>query len=720
MKNLVIVESPTKAKTLKTFLGSEYDVIATKGHILDLPNFRFGVKIDNKSFVPEYEIEKNHKAIANDIKELAKNSQKIYIATDEDREGEAIGYHIANMLNLDITKTPRVVFHEITKNAILNSFKTPRIIDTNIVNAQQARRVLDRIVGYKLSPLLSSKLQSGLSAGRVQSSALKLIVDREREIRKFVIEEYYTIEGIFEDILEASLIEYQNKKVSKITKDDSQKIVETLSQEEFSISKIEKKEKKTDSPEPLMTSTLQQLASSMFGFSAKMTMQIAQSLYEGIKIGSEITGLITYMRTDSLFLSKDSVNKAREHILNSFGEKYLPAKAKSYKTKNQKAQEAHEAIRPTVVDYTPSSIRKYLKDDEFKLYSLIYNRFVASQMESAIFETSSVVVSSESSKFRGNARRLVFDGFYAVLGYDEKDTYLPNIEKITKYKISAKQHFTQPPSRFTEATLIKQLEALGIGRPSTYAPTISTLTSRDYIEIEKKQLAPTDIAFKVTELLEEHFLDIVDSNFTAKMEDELDKIGENTRDWQVVLADFYEPFIKNLNKKQKEIVSQKVVIPTGENCPKCGLPLVKRVGKYGEFVSCSGYPKCKHIQKAQEKIVVSDVKCNKCGSDMIVKASKNGEFLACSNYPKCKNTKSLTKIDIKCPLCGKELLEKSSKKGKFFGCSGYPDCNFLSRELPSDIKCPKCNFATIKKELKTKSYYQCLNKDCKHKEDIQQ
>ncbi len=730
-KNLVIVESPAKARTIKNFLGKDYEVIASKGHIRDLPKSSFGIKIENDKFIPEYRITKDHTDIAKKIKELAKKADKVYIATDEDREGEAIGYHIAYMLNKgkDIEKYPRIVFHEITKKAIKNAIENPRTLNLDNVNAQQARRLLDRIVGYKLSPLLGQKIQRGLSAGRVQSSALKLIVDREREIKKFIPQEYWEILGIFKNT-EAKLVEFNNKKIEKLSiknKEESDNILNTLKNLEYKVQEIETKKRKTSSPAPFMTSTLQQTASSMLGFSPKKTMQIAQKLYEGVKTPLGNMGVITYMRTDSLNIAEEAQKAAIDYIENSYGKNYV--EAKKYKSKSQNAQEAHEAIRPTQIELTPEKMKNYLSVDEYKLYNLIYNRFIASQMKSAEFEIQNIFIGNDKSKFKISGRKLVFDGFYKVYGDKDRDKLLPEFKKdevVSLEDLKAIQHFTEPPSRYSEASLIKELEKLGIGRPSTYAPTISLLQAREYVKTENKQLIPTEIAFKVIEVLEKYFPNIVDANFTANMEEILDEIAEHKKDWQEVLKQFYEPFIKQIEEGKKNIPSQKVAKPLeGEFCPECGGQLLVRKGRYGEFIACSNFPKCKYTRQMdgteKPKPKETDIKCDKCGSPMVIKTSRKGEeFLACSNYPKCKNAKPLKepeKIGVKCPECGKEIVEKKSKKGVYYTCEDYPNCKFSSNFKPTDKKCPECGYIMGERTFRKKDIYECLNKSCKHREE---
>ncbi len=685
MKNLIIVESPAKARTIKNFLGKDYTVIASKGHIRDLPKSSFGIKIEENTFKPEYRVSKEHSKTVKEIKDLAKKSDIIYIATDEDREGEAIGYHIAKAIGKKPDSLPRIVFHEITKNAIQKALDNPRTIDINNFNAQQARRLLDRIVGYKLSPLLASKIQKGLSAGRVQSSALKIIVDREREIKAFIPQEYWSIEALFNKQIEANIVEFEKEKISKMTitnGDRARYIQNLLKDEEFLVEKIETKERKTSTPPPFMTSSLQQASSNILGYSPKKTMMIAQTLYEGVMTHKGNMGVITYMRTDSLNIAKEAISANRKIIEETYGKEYLSPKIKNYITKSKGAQEAHEAIRPTNLDFTPKIAKDYLKNDELRLYTLIYNRFLATQMKDAVFQIQNIIFASKSSKFKASGRILKFDGFYKVTGYKEKDKLLPTLEvdkSIELSKLDAIEHFTEPPSRYSEASLIKKLESLGIGRPSTYAPTISILAARKYIQIEKKQLIPDEMAFKVIELLEKHFSNIVDSSFTANMEETLDKVAIGEKDWQQVLWTFYEPFIKEIEKGKKEIKSQKVIIPTGEMCPECGSELVRRQGRFGEFISCSAFPKCKYTKNIAKK------------------------------------KKELVKIGIKCPECGGDIIERSSRRGKFYGCSNYPKCKFVSTYLPTEEKCEKCGGMMAKRTYRKKEILECIK--CKNRVD---
>lgn len=730
MKDLIIVESPAKAKTIKNFLNNNFEVIASKGHIRDLPKSSFGIKIQDGEFKPTYQIDKDHKDIVEKIKSFAKKAKTIYIATDEDREGEAIGFHITQAIGKEALDFPRIVFHEITKTAIDNALKSPKKIDMDKVNAQQARRLLDRIVGFKLSGLISSKISRGLSAGRVQSAALKIIVDREREIKAFIPIKYYTIDAIFEGGISAELISYENKKLKKQElreKATAEKILENLKKQNYKIGEIVKKSKKSPTPPPFMTSTLQQSSSSYLGYSPSRTMSIAQKLYEGVDTSKGAMGVITYMRTDSLNIAKEAQESAREKILKDFGPKYLPSKAKNYATKSKSAQEAHEAIRPTDINFTPEIAKGYLKPDELKLYTLIYNRFLASQMEDAVFESQSILFVCDMGEFKASGRKLVFDGYYKLLGDDEKDKLLPSLKTdsiIKLEKIQNNEHITEPPARFSEASLIKTLESLGIGRPSTYAPTISLLQNREYILIEKKQLNPQESAFKVIEMLEGYFNEIVDSKFSAEMEDKLDEIAQNNQNWQKVLWEFYEPFIQKINEGKTNIASQKIVIPTGELCPQCGSELVIRNGRYGEFVACSSYPKCKYIKPTPNNPEESESEevCEKCGKPMVRKAGRNGEFLACSGYPECKNTKSLknatTKktLEIKCPKCEGDIILRRSRRGSFYGCGNYPKCDFISNYEPINEKCPECGYLMCDRTYRGKHIHECIK--CKHRIEV--
>ncbi len=728
MKHLIIVESPAKAKTIKNFLDKNYEVIASKGHVRDLSKFALGIKIDETGFTPNYVVDKDHKELVKQIIELSKKASITYIATDEDREGEAIGYHVACLIGGKLESYPRIVFHEITQNAILNALKTPRQIDMSKVNAQQARRFLDRIVGFKLSSLISSKITKGLSAGRVQSAALKLVIDREREIKAFKPLTYFTLDALFEPILEAQLISYKGNKLKAqelIDEKKAQEIKNELEKESYIISSIVKKSKKSPTPPPFMTSTLQQSASSLLGFSPTKTMSIAQKLYEGVATPQGVMGVITYMRTDSLNIAKEALEEARNKILKDYGKDYLPPKAKVYSSKNKNAQEAHEAIRPTSIILEPNALRDYLKPEELKLYTLIYKRFLASQMQDALFESQSVVVACEKGEFKASGRKLLFDGYYKILGNDDKDKLLPNLKEndpIKLEKLESNAHVTEPPARYSEASLIKVLESLGIGRPSTYAPTISLLQNRDYIKVEKKQISALESAFKVIEILEKHFEEIVDSKFSASLEEELDNIAQNKADYQQVLKDFYYPFMDKIETGKKNIISQKVHEKTGQSCPKCGGELVKKNSRYGEFIACNNYPKCKYIKQTENANDEADQElCEKCGGEMVQKFSRNGAFLACNNYPECKNTKSLknthnakeTIEGVKCPECGGDIALKRSKKGPFYGCNNYPKCNFLSNHKPINKRCEKCHYLMSERMYRKKKAHECIK--CKER-----
>ena len=692
------MESPAKAKTIKNFLDKSYNVIASKGHIRDLPKTSFGIKIEDDKFTPEYRISSDHSAIVKEIKELAKGADEIYLATDEDREGEAIAFHIANAIGKEPTSLPRIVFHEITKSAIQNALKSPRHVDMNSVNAQQTRRLLDRIVGYKLSPLLNLKIQKGLSAGRVQSAALKIIVDREREIQAFKPVEYYTIDTVFKKDLDAELVKFENQKIEKLTiqnPDRAKYIIENLQNEKFSVREIESKDRKIQPSPPFMTSTLQQSASNRLGFSPKKTMMIAQSLYEGVQTHEGFMGAITYMRTDSLNLAKEAVAAARDHILQNYGKEYLPAKAISYTTSSKGAQEAHEAIRPTNLNFTPQIAAKFLDKDALKLYTLIYNRFLACQMSACVSQTQNVYVASEKGEFKISGRKVLFDGFYKVYGELDKDKILPNLKKgdeMSLQSIKSTQNFTEPPARYSEAGLVKKLESLGIGRPSTYAPTISLLTSRDYVRIEKKQLIPNEIAFSMIGVLEEHFSNIVDSEFTSHLEEKLDEIALDKADWQKVLSDFYYPFMEKISAGKTGIKSLKTATPIGEKCPECGSELVLRKGRYGEFIACSNFPKCKYSRNV--------AKDNE-------KSAETGTATA------AKPKRELKKLDVPCPKCGGEIVERFSRRGKFYGCANYPKCDFISNYEPVAQKCDECGGDMIKKELKKGTFIECTK--CKKK-----
>ncbi len=717
--NLVIVESPAKAKTISKFLGKKYSVVASYGHIRDLPQKSFGVDIEN-GFKPKYVVPKDKKPIVDSIKKSSKDANVVYIATDEDREGEAIGWHIVNAAKIDESKIKRIVFHEITKSAITNSIESYRSIDINMVNSQEARRILDRIVGYKLSPLLAKKIQKGLSAGRVQSVALKLIVDREEEIQKFIPQEYWTIHIIFEGNINALLYKVDSKSLGKLdikTQKEAQEIVEKIKKEQFIVKSVTKRKTSKKPEAPFITSTLQMAASNILGFSAQKTMRIAQKLYEGVDIGKQRVGLITYMRTDSFNVAKEAQNKALNLINEILGEKYIPKKANIYKTKSKTAQEAHEAIRPSEPSMLPDMAKPHLTNDEYKLYNLIWKRFMASQTTPAEFNSVSILFSSETFEAKANFRELLFDGYLRFWDYSKPDVSdIPQLKKnspIGLKNVEPKQHFTEPPPRYTEASLIKELEKHGIGRPSTYATIIGTIILRGYVQIKEKKFYPLEIGITTSKMLDKFFSSIINVKFTAKMEEGLDKIAQQKLDKIELLSDFYQKFkslldvayekMENLKPKPQE---------TDIICDKCGAKMVIREGRYGRFLACSNYPKCKNTKPLDEE--KTDIVCDKCGSPMVVKYSKKGtKFLACSNYPKCKNTKPYP-TGLKCPECGGDLIEYSSKRGKFYGCSNYPECKFTVRGTLKNASCPKCGYTLF---VKRKDGWHCARKGCDYKEE---
>ncbi|WP_104740644.1 type I DNA topoisomerase [Helicobacter bizzozeronii] len=753
-KKLIIVESPTKAKTIANFLDQNYQVIASKGHVRDLSKYAMGIRIQEDKFIPKYIVDKDHEDIVEQILSLAKSASQIYIATDEDREGEAIGYHIAYLIKenqrtpqtkkmsanqilqetLDLEQQtnhapssnpifhfPRIVFHEITKSAILHALKHPKTLDVYKINAQLARRLLDRIVGFSLSSLLASKIAKGMSAGRVQSAALKIVVDREREIQAFKPLIYYNIEGVFEGCIEASLESYLGEKIKKQSLTDAPdalKMVAHLRAQTYQVQEITHKNKTSPSPPPFMTSTLQQSASTHLGYGPSKTMGIAQRLYEGVATPEGMSGVITYMRTDSLNVAKEAIKAARDFISTTYGAPYLPNKPKTYTSKNKAAQEAHEAIRPTNLNFTPTIAKDYLKPEEHRLYTLIYNRFLASQMTDALFENQTLRLSCADGTFKASGRKLIFDGYHRVLGECDRDKLLPALQKdqsVRLDKLEAKKCSTEPPTRYSEASLIKTLESLGIGRPSTYAPTIALLANRSYVKLENKQLVPTEDAFVVIGILEKHFSEIVDVAFSAGLEDKLDAIASSKASWQQVLFDFYTPFMDQIEAGKAQIASQKSSVPTGEFCPECGLELVQRKGRFGEFVACSGYPKCKFIKPPSEQTPTPLEPCEKCGKPMVLKKGRFGEFVACSGYPQCKNIRSKApqlkeeKVAGVCPECGGHVVEKRGRRGLFFGCANYPQCQFISNYPPSDQKCPECGYVLVFKAYKRKpSVWACL------------
>ncbi len=729
---LVIVESPAKAKTIHKFLGDKYSVKASVGHVMDLPQKRLGVKIQDH-FLPEYEIIPGKEKVIRTLRASAKEARSVLLATDPDREGEAIAYHVAMLLKVPANRVGRVLFNEITKRAVSEAVRNPGVIDQNKVDAQQARRVLDRLVGYQVSPILWKTVAKGLSAGRVQSVALRLICEREDAITNFVPVEHWSItaklKGEKSGPFNAKLDKIKGKKASIPDKDSAQKIVDDLKSSTFYVEDIQKKRTNRKPAPPFITSTLQQEASRRFKFPAKITMQVAQSLYEGVELGAEgPTGLITYMRTDSARIAPEAVEMVRDYIFNAFGQDYLPPKPRTF-AKVKRAQEAHEAIRPTSMKCDPNSVKKYLTNDQYKLYSIIWNRFVASQMEDARIETTTIIITAGPYEFRISGSKVLFQGYLHVYQETvenndaEKQNKLPehlNVgEELTLLKLDPKQHFTQPPPRFTDSSLIKEMEENGIGRPSTYAQIISTILDRKYVEREAPKLFPTELGMTVNRILVSEFPDIFSIEFTAKMENKLDGI-ETGREWVQVIEDFYGPFQQSLqlvNSRTDEI--RKLAIKdTNETCPECGSSLMERWGRRGKFIACSGFPKCKYTKNINEKEEPGGIvkKCPKCGSDMLAKSGRYGPFLGCSNYPKCKHLEQMD-TGVACPKdgCDGKIVEKRTKKGKpFFGCGNYPKCDFASWYPLVSKSCPDCAYPVLEDRNTQRGHYRQCPK-CKAK-----
>ncbi|HLS20425.1 MAG TPA: type I DNA topoisomerase [Bacillota bacterium] len=688
-QNLVIVESPAKARTIERYLGKGYTVKASMGHVRDLPRSQIGVDIEN-SFTPKYITIRGKGDILKELRQAAKKADNIYLAADPDREGEAIAWHLAYALKIDPNSKCRVVFNEITKNAILESFKQPRTIDQDLVDAQQARRILDRLVGYKISPLLWKKVRRGLSAGRVQSVAVKLIIDRENEIKNFKPEEYWTISSLFKKDLEkfeGSFYGIDGKKQDLKTEADVNEILQKITGDDFEIKKVNKRERRRNPALPFTTSSLQQDAARKLNFRAKKTMMIAQQLYEGIDLGAKaggITGLITYMRTDSTRVSPTAVSETKKHIAKTFGEQYVGNRRQ--KGQQEGAQDAHEAVRPTSVHRNPESLKSVLSKDQYRLYKLIYDRFLASQMAPAVMDTMTVHLWNNNVEFRASGSKVKFDGFMKIYvegsnqKKKQKETFLPDLETgmiVKSEKIEPKQHFTQPPPRYTEARLVATLEEKGIGRPSTYAPTIDTIQRRGYVAMEERRFYPTEIGTIVIDLLQQHFPEIIDVDFTANMEKDLDSIEEGKAAWIQVMDQFYEGFEKRLEKAEKEMASIEIKDePAGIDCEKCGHPMVYKMGRYGKF-------------------------------------------LACSNFPDCRNTKPiLKKVGVKCPKCKDgNIVERRSRRGRFFyGCDNYPNCDFVSWDRPVKEPCPNCGKMMVQKKTKKQTTTRCTECDYEKKE----
>ena len=755
-RNLVIVESPAKAKTIEKFLGRDYRVLASFGHVRALPSKQGSVDIAH-DFAPKYAVLPESKKHIDAIKKALKEADTLLLATDPDREGEAISWHLLAALGLDKKQAGipvhRVVFHEITKGAILDAVAHPREISLELVDAQQARSVLDYLVGFNLSPFLWKKIRYGLSAGRVQSVALRLICEREKEIQAFQEREYWTIAAELAKIagqgFTASLVVAEGKKLGKFDIPDqaaADAIVAALQKCEadpacaYRVAKITRSERKRTPAPPFTTSTLQQEAARKLGFSAKKTMSTAQKLYEGIDVGEGSVGLITYMRTDSVVLSNTALTEAREVITSLYGKEYALAKPRFFKNRAKNAQEAHEAIRPTYIGKTPAEVKKFLSSDQFKLYDLIWKRTVACQMAEALLDQTSVDISAGSGyTFRAAGTVIRFPGFMKLYieGRDdeneEKEGVLPLLsegEELSLQKLIPEQHFTQPPPRYTEATLVKTLEEYGIGRPSTYASIMNTLIERKYARLDKKRFFPEDVGMVVSDLLVNHFTRYVDYNFTASLEEELDRISRGEMQWKPLLHEFWGPFSALLKQKEGEVnKSDLTTEATSEICPECGKPLVVKLGKFGKFFACSGYPECKYIRKLDKEKgeaaepVFSEEKCEKCGSPMLIKDGRYGKYLACSGYPGCKNIQPLVKpkgTGVVCPECKEgELTEKKSRYGKmFYSCNRYPQCKFALWDPPVEQKCPKCGFPLLVKKVYKKEgeFLKCPKEGCDYKE----
>ncbi len=744
--NLVILESPGKIGAVKSYLGSNYKVIASIGHVRDLPKSSLGIDTEN-GFEPHYINIRGKGDLIKELKKEAKNADKIFFATDPDREGEAISWHLAAILGDDAKKAKRISFNEITKSAVKEAIKHPRNIDINLVNSQQARRILDRIVGYQISPFLWKTIKSGLSAGRVQSVATKIIVEREEEIKKFVPVEYWTITANLKTAKNRNVLAHfygkKGKKSKLSDKKQVDKVLLEIQGNEFTVSDVKRTSKPRTPQPPFITSTLQQEASKKYNFQSQRTMKIAQELYEGINLGAEnggAQGLITYMRTDSLRISQEAQAFAKEYILVKFGDKYYPSSTRVYKSKNN-AQDAHEAIRPSKVYLEPNKIKKYLSLDQYKLYKLIWERFIASQMASAQIDTVVVDFDNNGYTFRSVGNTIAFPGYTAIYGDVEngdnadvesgifEKSKLPNLnkdEKLVNKSIEPQQHFTEPPLRYDEASLIKFLEEKGIGRPSTYTPIITVIISRGYVAREGRYLKPTPLGEVTTKVMNEHFPEIVDYQFTANMENNLDIIENGNVTMSDVLGEFYKEFKVSLEKANQILGEKEIAIPVEETdiiCELCGSKMIIKNGKFGKFAACPNYPTCKNTKTLTEDgkdtvlkpEIKVDFKCEICGADMVVRQGKFGDFYACSNYPKCKNTKAKdTKLDINCPKCGAEIVTKFTKsKKQFYSCSAFPKCKFSTWDIPTNEKCPVCSGMMLKK--KNKEYSYCSNEQCKYK-----
>lgn len=739
---LVVIEGAGKVKTVEKYLGKGYKVFATKGHVRDLPKKTLAVNV-KKDFEPKYEIMPDKTDTVKELKNLASKADEIYLATDPDREGEAISWHIANILGLPEDKPVRAEFNEISEKAVKNGLAHPRTININLVDAQQARRVLDRLVGYKLSPVLCKKIRNNLSAGRVQSVTLRLIVEREREIRAFKPEEYWTffsnLQNADKFAMRAALEKKNGKKYKIGNKDELDKVLSDLDGEKYVVGKVVKKVAKSHAPAPFITSSMQQDALNKLGMNLKQTSAAAQALYEGVNIGGEHIALITYIRTDSTRVSPDAQKAARQFIAEKFGEKFVPAKPNMYASKKS-AQDAHEAIRPITLERTPDSLKDKLSNENYRLYKLIYERFLASQMSDAEYNTVNAEIIAGDYGFKVSGKTPLFAGYTAVYSNyqeekdDEMGVKLPVLEEgevLSFVSHTYEQKFTKPPARYTEASLVKTMEEKGIGRPATYTPTVALLFSREYIEKEGKFIVPTKLGEEVTDMLLKYFSDIMDVGFTAKMESKLDDIEEGGKVWQKVVGEYYDGLEDKISAALGDSFSLKAADEVSDViCEKCGSRMVYKNGKFGRFLACSNFPKCRNtkaidengnvVDKADTQPVQTGEVCEKCGSPMILRHGKFGDFLACSAYPKCKNIKNIeSKEDFgKCPDCGKPLKRIVSGKGAFYGCTGYPDCKFTSLYPVAEQKCPDCGAHMFRRSYKGKNYLVCSKKDCGHKEEI--
>jgi DNA topoisomerase-1 len=739
MAKLLIVESPTKAKTLQKYLGSEFEVKASVGHVKDLPKSKMGVDV-KKSFKPTYVVIRGKQKVLAEIRKAAKEAEAVYLGPDPDREGEAIAWHIAEEIKKDARKVHRVLFNEITRNAVRSAIAHPRKLDRRKFESQQARRILDRLVGYEISPLLWKKVRRGLSAGRVQSVAVRIIVEREREIQRFVPQEYWSLTAQLEATnpppFGAKLFKVGDDKAEIGSGEEANRIAEALRALTFRVASVERKERRRYAPPPFTTSTLQQEAGRKLRFTAKRTMTVAQRLYEGVDLGAEgLVGLITYMRTDSVRVADEALAAVRKHIGSVYGAAFLPQSPNVYRSKKT-AQEAHEAIRPTSMEYPPDRVRKLLHADEYKLYALIWNRFVASQMQPAVYDQTTIDVRAGDYTLRATGSVLKFDGYLAVYaeGKDESDDSdesppLPEVvegEELKLLELTPAQHFTQPPPRFTEASLVKELEEDGIGRPSTYAQILSTIQEKEYVQKVDGRFQPTELGFLVTDLLVEHFPEILGVQFTARMEDELDEVEDGKIEWIDVLREFYERFRGTLERAHVEMRDVKrEEIPTEHNCEKCGRTMVIKWGRNGQFLACSGYPECRNTKEfmrdAEGKVRIvqeerTDELCPECGSAMVVKRGRFGRFFACTRYPDCKGTKPFT-TGVACPEAGCDgmLTEKRSKRGKvFYSCTNYPRCKFAIWDKPVPRPCPLCRapFLTERITKRDGATVRCFRQEC--------